>query len=152
MYKNASLWAGVFFLVFSLIFFGTSLDYSYKSKLGGGIGPGFLPFWSSLLMIVACVIYLAFAVKKEQIDISKVLPDKEGLRNIALLFLYMVLFVVIVNYVGFIIANSLMLFLMFRSYFKWHHNLIISVGVSIFLYWVFVVFLTVPLPVNVFGW
>ncbi|HMM22645.1 MAG TPA: tripartite tricarboxylate transporter TctB family protein [Selenomonadales bacterium] len=152
MYRNASLWAGAFFLVFSVIFFGTSLDYSYKSKLGSGIGPGFMPFWFSLLMVVSSVIYLGYALKKEKIDISAVVPDKAGLKNIGSLFLYMILFAAIVEHVGFIIANSLMLFLMFRGYFRWRRNLIISIGASVFLYWVFVILLSVPLPVNMFGW
>jgi len=152
MYRNAGMWAGVFFLVFSLIYFGVSFDYSYKSKLGGGIGPGFVPFWGSLFMIISSFIYLFNAIRKEPIDISKVLPDKEGLRDIAFLFLYLVIFAVIVPYAGFTIANSLMLFLMFRGYFKWYNNLIISVGTSVFLYWAFVIWLTVPLPLNVFGW
>ena len=152
MHKNASIWAGTFFLSFSLIFFVTSFSYHYKSKLGGGIGPGFLPFWASLLLIVFSVVYLGYAMKKEKIDIHSILPGNEGLKNIVLLFTYMIVFAVIVPYAGFTIANTVMLFLMFRGYFKCYKNLVISTGVSIILYFMFMVFLEVPLPVNVFGW
>jgi putative tricarboxylic transport membrane protein len=152
MLKNASMWAGAFFLSFSLICFVTSLAYSYKSKLGGGIGPGFLPFWASLVMVVFCLIYFVYAIKKEKVCISSILPDKEGFKNIVFLFIYMILFAVIIPYAGFTIANTVMLFLMFRGYFKWYKNLMISTGISILLYWLFVIWLTVPLPVNVFGW
>lgn len=152
MHKNASLWAGTFFLVFSLIYFAVSFGYSYKSKLGGGIGPGFLPFWASLIMIVFSVIYIVYAFKKEKVDIMSILPDKEGLKNIILLFGYMIVFAVIVEFVGFTVANTVMLFLMFRGYFKWRKNLIVSAGVSLLLYWMFVILLEVPLPVNEFGW
>lgn len=152
MYKNASLWAGTFFFLFSLLFFTTSFDYSYDSKLGGGIGPGFLPFWSSLLMLALAAIYMGYAIKKDIVDISAVLPDREGLQKIVLLFLYMIAFALIVEYVGFVIANSLMLFAMFRGYLRWHHNAIVSIGTSVFLYWVFAILLAVPLPVNMFGW
>jgi Tripartite tricarboxylate transporter TctB family. len=152
MHKNASLWAGAFFLVFSLIYFAVSFNYSYTSKLGGGIGPGFLPFWASLIMIVFSIIYIGYAFKKEKVDITSILPDKEGLKNIVLLFAYMIVFAAIVEFVGFTIANTVMLFLMFRGYFKWYKNLGISLGVSVLLYFMFVVFLEVPLPVNEFGW
>lgn len=152
MHKNASLWAGAFFLMFSLIYFGVSFGYSYKSKLGGGIGPGFLPFWASLIMIILSAIYIGYAWKKEKVDIKSILPDKEGIKNIVLLFAYMIVFAVIVGFVGFTIANTVMLFLMFRGYFKWHKNLIVSLGVSLLLYWMFVICLEVPLPVNAFGW
>ena len=102
--------------------------------------------------MICSVIFVFNAVRKEPIAIDKVLPDKEGLRSILLLFVYMILFAITVPYAGFTIANALMLFLMFRGYFKWYYNLLISTGISIFLYWAFVIWLTVPLPVNVFGW
>lgn len=152
MHRNANLWIGAFFLLFSLIYFGVSFGYSYKSKLGGGIGPGFLPFWSGLFMIVFSLIYIATAVKKEKVDIRAIMPDKKGLKNIVLLFLYMVVFALIVPFVGFTVANSVMLFLMFRGYFKWRRNLVVSIGVSVLLYWIFVICLEVPLPVNIYGW
>ncbi|QDR83392.1 tripartite tricarboxylate transporter TctB family protein [Sporomusa termitida] len=152
MYKNASLWAGGFFLLFSLLFFSASFGYSYQSRLGNGIGPGFLPFWLSLFMLIFSVLYLGYAITKERIDFSTVLPDKEGLKNTGLIFLYMIIFTAIVEYAGFVIATSLMLFLMFSGYLRWYYNVIVSLGTSVLLYWIFAILLSVPLPVSMFGW
>jgi putative tricarboxylic transport membrane protein len=66
--------------------------------------------------------------------------------------LYMIIFMAIVKYVGFMVATTLVTYLMFRGYLKWHVNSAVSLGVALFLYWIFIVWLQVPLPVNAFGW
>ncbi|ATW27876.1 tripartite tricarboxylate transporter TctB family protein [Candidatus Formimonas warabiya] len=151
MYKNAGVWGGLFFLLFSLVFLGTSLQYDFFIPQGG-IGPGFLPFWLCLFLALFSLVYLIDALKNNPVPISTVLPDQAGRKTILFLLLYMVLFMMIVKSVGFTMAASLMLFLMFKGYFKWYVNLGVSLGTSLFLYWVFVIWLMVPLPVNVFGW
>lgn len=152
MYKNAGVWAGGFFLLFALVFLGVSFQYEYISKQGARIGPGFLPFWLCLFLAIFSIIYLVDSIRKNPVDMSTVLPDKEGLKTILLLFLYMLIFVAIVKTVGFLVATSIMLFLMFKGYFKWHVNLGVSFGTAFFLYLVFIVWLQIPLPVNIFGW
>jgi putative tricarboxylic transport membrane protein len=152
MIKNGGLWAGCFFLLFSLVLLGISFEYDYLSQLGGGIGPGFLPRWTSLLLAIFSIAYIVDSIKKNRVDLSKVLPAKEGIKTIVLLFLYMIIFVAIVKYVGFMVATTLVTFLMFRGYLKWYLNSAVSLGIALFLYGVFIVWLQVPLPVNAFGW
>lgn len=152
MLKNGGVWAGCFFLLFSLVLLGISFQYDYLSQLGGGIGPGFLPRWTSLFLAIFSIVYIVDSIKKNRVDLSKVLPGKEGIKTILLLFLYMIIFVAIVKYVGFLVTTLLVTFLMFRGYFKWYVNSAVSVGTALFLYWVFVVWLQIPFPVNAFGW
>ena len=137
MYRNAGVWGGGFFLLFSLVFLVTSLQLEYLLP-GKGIGAGFLPFWMSLIMALLSGAYMIDAVKNNPLDMSEVLPDKAGLKTISLLFLYMVLFVAVVNYVGFTIAATLMLFLMYRGHLKWYVNLGVSLGIALLLYGMFV--------------
>ncbi len=151
MCRNAGVWGGGFFLLFSLVFMVTSLQLEYLLP-GKGIGAGFLPFWMSLLMAILSSAYIIDAIKNNPLDMSEVLPDKAGLKTISLLFLYMVLFVAVVNYVGFTIATTLMLFLMYRGYLKWYVNFGVSLGIALLLYGIFVFWLKVALPVNDFGW
>jgi putative tricarboxylic transport membrane protein len=152
MLKNGGVWAGCFFLLFSLVLLGISFEYDYLSQLGGGIGPGFLPRWASMLLAILSIAYIVDSIKKNRFDLSKVLPAKEGIKTILLLLLYMVIFVAIVKYVGFMVATTLVTFLMFRGYLKWYLNSAVSLGTALFLYGVFIVWLQVPLPVNAFGW
>jgi putative tricarboxylic transport membrane protein len=152
MQKNGGLWAGCFFLLFSLVLMWIAFDYDYLSQLGGGIGPGFLPRWTSLLLAIFSIVYIVDSIKKNPVDLSKVLPAKEGIKTILLLLLYMVIFVAIVKYVGFMVATTLVTFLMFRGYFKWHVNSVVSLGTALFLYGIFIVWLEIPFPVNTFGW
>jgi putative tricarboxylic transport membrane protein len=152
MQKNGGLWAGCFFLLFSLVTLWIGFEYDYLSQLGGGIGPGFVPRWASLFLVIFSIIYIADSIKKNPIDLSKVLPAKEGIKTILLLLLYMVIFVAIVKYVGFMVATTLVTFLMFRGYFKWYINSAVSLGMALFLYGVFIVWLEIPFPVSIFGW
>jgi putative tricarboxylic transport membrane protein len=152
MLKNGGVWAGCFFLLFSLVLLGISFEYDYLSQLGGGIGPGFLPRWASMLLAILSIAYIVDSIKKNRFDLSKILPAKEGIKTILLLLLYMVIFVAIVKYVGFMVATTLVTFLMFRGYLKWYLNSAVSLGTALFLYGVFIVWLQVPLPVNAFGW
>lgn len=151
MCRNAGVWGGGFFLLFSLVFMVTSLQLEFLLP-GKGIGAGFLPFWMSLLMVILSCAYIIDAVRNNPLDMGEVLPDKAGLKTISLLFLYMVLFVAVVNYVGFTIAATLMLFLMYRGYLKWYVNFGVSLGIALLLYAMFVLWLKVALPVNDFGW
>jgi hypothetical protein len=151
-FRNSNLWAGIFFLVFSLVIFFNSLSYSYTSRLGGGIGPGFLPIWVSLFLAVASVAYIFSAIRKDKLDFSEVLPDKEGVLSVVKLFLYIVLFMVIVKPVGFTLAMAIMLFLMFMGYLKVLINVAVSAGLAVFLFLVFAKWLMLPRPVNMFGW
>lgn len=141
---------GLFFLLFSLIFLIESFQYDFLYEKA--IGPGFLPFWMCLFLAILSLAYVIDSIKNNPVDVSTVLPNPAGLKTIILLFLYMVLFMVIVKFVGFTVAASLMLFLMFRGYFNWPVNLGVSLGTGLALYWVFIIWLAIPLPVNIFGW
>jgi putative tricarboxylic transport membrane protein len=152
MQKKAGVWAGCFFLLFSLVLLGISFEYDYLSQLGGGIGPGFLPRWTSLFLAIFSIVYIVDSIKNSHSDLSKVLPNKESAKTIALLLLYMVIFVAILKYVGFLVTTLLVTFLMFRGYFKWYVNSAVSLGTALFLYGTFVVWLQIPFPVNAFGW
>ncbi len=152
MLKNGGLWAGSFFLLFALVLLGVSFEYDYLSQLGGGIGPGFLPRWTSLFLAIFSIAYIVYSLKKNPVDLSKALPAKEGIKTIVFLLLYMMIFIGIVKYVGFLVATALITFLMFRGYLKWYLNAPISLGTALLLYWIFIVWLQVPLPVNALGW
>lgn len=152
MLKNGGVWAGCFFLLFSLVLMGIAFEYDYLSQLGGGIGPGFLPRWTSLFLAIVSIVYIVDSIKKNRVDLGKVLPAREGIKTILLLLLYMILFVAIVKYVGFMAATTLVTFLMFRGYLKWYLNTVVSLGTALMLYGIFIVWLQVPLPVNAFGW
>ncbi|NTZ18147.1 tripartite tricarboxylate transporter TctB family protein [Paenibacillus sp. JMULE4] len=61
-------------------------------------------------------------------------------------------FLLTVEYLGFLLACTIMLFFILRRLFTWYSGLMISIAISLCLFVVFHIFLGVPLPVNALGW
>jgi putative tricarboxylic transport membrane protein len=152
MLKNAGVWAGSFFLGISLIFIVTSMQYAYTSvDAGGGLGPRFFPFWLCVMMGILSIVYIIQSIK-HPVYFSVISPDKRGMFAIAKTILTIILYLLIVRTAGFIITFTLLLFISFRGYFKVWVNMAASLGITMLLYAVFILWLGIPLPVNVFGW
>ena len=152
MHKNAGVWAGSFFLAISLIYGVTSFQYGYISKDQGiGPGPGFFPFWLCLFMGVCSTIHIFNSIRVP-VSVKSILPDIRGMKAIGRIVFCILMYLLIARVAGFIITFTLMLFIFFYGYFKLHVNLLVSLGVVLFLYAVFIIWLGVPLPVNDFGW
>jgi putative tricarboxylic transport membrane protein len=146
---NANAWAGVALLIVSLVFLIKSFDYAYSSELGPG--PGFFPFWLSAGLLVLSLIYIVSSMRSNSTE-KVTMPSGKSLKEVLFLLGSMILFAVLLPYLGFIISSTLFLFaLLFKAY-KWHINLLTSAGVSVFLYVLFDLVLEVRLPVSVLGW
>jgi putative tricarboxylic transport membrane protein len=148
--KNAGVCAASLFILFSLIMLWQSFSLDYYTSLGPG--PGFLPLWVSVLLLVLSILYFWESVKKEVILISQIMPKGIVLtKNISVLG-SVVLFMVLVSFTGFVVAGTLMLMVILVHDFKWYKGLAISLAVSITVFFIFKTLLDVPLPVNAFGW
>ncbi|MCM3791196.1 tripartite tricarboxylate transporter TctB family protein [Domibacillus indicus] len=148
--KNLSFYVGLFFLVFAGIIFWQSLSLDYYSEYGPG--PGFLPTWTSGIIIVLSLIYLFLAFKKERILFENVLPKGAGLVSLLASMGSLLLFIVIVPYAGFLLSSILTLSLLFSRGYKWYWGLGMSTVVACVVFWVFGSLLGIPLPVNKYGW
>lgn len=142
----ASITIGIIMLI-------SSFAYPYKDRLGPG--PGFFPFWLSLI-----VIFLSLGLLL-QTSFSKIppygsgspLPNQIGAKNILIILIALALCTGLIEFLGFRI--SMFLFLFFLPLFLGMRSLVISLifaligslGVfHIFYYW-----LKVPLPMGIFG-
>ncbi|MCG6534348.1 MAG: tripartite tricarboxylate transporter TctB family protein [Syntrophales bacterium LBB04] len=147
--KNAGFWVGLIIFLFSLLYFITSFQYDYVT--GFGPGPGMLPRWLSAFMAVLALLYIVESIR-HPISVRSILPQKKAALENVVIISYLLLFVCIVEYTGFSVASTVLLFLLLRGQFRWFVTLGISGGSSAFLFWLFGVMLKVPLPVNQFGW
>lgn len=148
--RKLGVYVALFFLIYGGVFFGLSLSLEYKSDFGPG--PGFLPAWTSGLLLVCSVIYLAIAFKSEIPFIKDVLPKGEGFINVLVTIASLILFMVIVPIVGFVISSIITLFLLFSRGYKWYWGLGLSATVTFIVFWVFGFLFGIPLPVNEYGW
>ncbi|WP_053365774.1 tripartite tricarboxylate transporter TctB family protein [Bacillus sp. FJAT-27245] len=148
--KNIGLYVSLLFLTIGGIVLIQSLSLNYYSEFGPG--PGLLPMWISGLMIILSIINIFSSLKKDAIKFADVMPKGEGLKNVLLTAGTLLLFIVTVPYIGFVLASFLMLFLLFLRGYKWYIGMGLAAGIALFVFWLFGSILSVPLPVNSFGW
>jgi putative tricarboxylic transport membrane protein len=119
----------LFILIFGIFIFGNSFSYEYYNNFGPG--PGFLPRWISGGLIILSILYMIDTIKKNPVYFKEILPDKKGLWNVISVLLSVVLFIIIIPYVGFVVSGTIMMFLALRRAYKWY----IALGISIFSAW-----------------
>lgn len=148
--KKAGVWAGIITLVYAIIIFQQSLSLEYSTRLGPG--PGFFPLWLSGILIVLTLCYIVDSIRHDVIKVSEILPGGKASQNIVSTVAGLILFPIVVSYLGFVISATMLQFIMFVRDFKWYTALGISVSISVMLLVVFQSLLGVSLPVNDFGW
>ena len=142
--QNAGLWFGIVFLIYAVIFFRLSFDLSYQSKLGAG--PGMYPRWLSGFSIVIALIYIAQSCTLQVFKAGLSFPGRHELANVASVFLSCLVFLFLLDRVGFNVAGSLLLFVMFVPQYRLGQAIALSIGITAVHYVVFKVFFSVPLP------
>lgn len=147
--RNAGVWAAIVVMLFSVVIIWQSTKLDYEGALG--FGPGFFPLWISVLLFVLSIVYLINS-RKEIIPINTLFPKGENLREFLEIAGSMIVFVILVEWAGFVISGTIALFFVMYRSFKWYYASLLSVGITIAVFIVFVKMLAVPLPVNSFGW
>jgi len=148
--SNAGIWAGSIILLYAIIIFYQSFSLDYSTRLGPG--PGFFPRWLSGGLILLTLMYIWDCAKNNKVSTSELWPKGRALGTILSMLGGLVVFTVIVNTTGFVIAGSILLFAMFIRDYKWYYALSASVAIAVLFLFVFQSLLGVSLPVNEFGW
>ena len=107
--------ASLIFVFLSLFVLIHSFSYSYKDRLGPG--PGFFPFWISLItgaLSLALFLQTTFSETGKE-EKKSFFPNREGGIRIALILVSLAMVVVFLNPLGFRI--SLLIFLFFLPLF-----------------------------------
>ena len=142
--QNAGVWFGIVFLMFSLLFFRLSFDLSYMSRLGPG--PGMYPRWLSGIASVVALAYIWQSFNHPEFRFGACFPSRRELLNVASVFVSSLVFLLVLNHTGFIVAGALLLFILFARNYRLWLAVALSVGITALCYLVFKVFFSVPLP------
>jgi len=148
--KNAGVWSGILMFSLGCCFFWMSLGLTYSSAIGPG--PGLFPLWLSGILIVVSLLYIWESTTKDIILLKDLLPRGRELNNIIAILISLIVFLMIVNFTGFIIAGTILMSMLLLREYKWYWGLGISFATSLATFLLFQILLDVPLPVNIFGW
>lgn len=126
------------------------MDYFYVDR--GAPGPGFLPFWVSLGVVVLGALLTVRALRPTApADVEW--PDRNGWRRIGTMLGGFVLFLIFVGLIGFTLST--IAFLAGVSYLLGMRRLVIllpvAIGVGLFLHVVFGTWLRISLPIGLLG-
>ncbi|MFC7686641.1 tripartite tricarboxylate transporter TctB family protein [Ureibacillus sp. GCM10028918] len=148
--KNLNIYVALLLLIISGIIYWQSLSLPYYSAYGPG--PGFLPRWTSGIIIILLIICFIQSIHKDFISIVDAMPKGEGLINVLVSFVAVIVFIIIIPYVGFNVSSVIMLTLLFSRGFKLYKAVGLSFVVTFIVFFIFGTLLGVPLPVNEYGW
>ncbi|MEM1484429.1 tripartite tricarboxylate transporter TctB family protein [Oscillospiraceae bacterium PP1C4] len=147
--QNAGLWFGIGFLLYSIMFFVMSFGLEYQTKYGPG--PGMYPRWLSAISIVVAAVYVWQSCAKNIFRAGECFPCAKELLNVAAIFVSCLVFMFLLDIVGFNIAGSLLLFVVFVRQFKLWQAVALSVVITYICFFIFKICFTIPLPVNALG-
>ncbi len=140
------IFSAIIFLV-GLIFFVTSLGFGPGTS--GDVGVGFFPKIVSIFVMALSVIIIFQEIKKNNQEILLTNASKKAL----LVALIMVIYVIVMNFIGFIIATPIVIATML--YLVGEKDKIklvaIPVGITALVYVCFVMGLNVRLPISFLG-
>lgn len=148
--KNAAVWIGAIIAGFGVLILTQSLFLQYYTPFGPG--PGLLPLWSSLILILLSVLYIWNSVKEKSLLFTDILPKGRELGSVLSTLFALIIFLLLVPYTGFVVAGTLMLLIILIRDFKWYLAGGISFATTFILFFIFKVLLGIPLPVNGLGW
>jgi putative tricarboxylic transport membrane protein len=151
--KRAWQIACITFVAFAIFWLIVSFEYPYKDKLGPG--PGFFPFWLSIITgaLALALLFQISLAKSSAHGAATLLPERQGASRILVILVALVGSLALLDFLGFRI--SLFLFLLFLPLAlgvrSWWVTLIFAIAGSFGIFHVFYYWLKVPLPMGMFG-
>ena len=144
--------ASFLFLLMSIGVLIHSFSYPYRDRLGPG--PGFFPFWMSIITgLLSLGLFLQTTFSKSAEEKKAFFPKRDGAIRIAAIMIALTFVMVFMNLLGFRI--SLLLFLLFLPVAlgvrNWLVIGIVAVLGSFGVFHAFYYWLKVPLPMGFFG-
>jgi putative tricarboxylic transport membrane protein len=144
--------AAVFFLSVGSFFF----VYARRVEIGTWTepGPGFLPFYAGLtLAVMSIALLLGSLTKKAWQAKPSFFPQPDSWKRVSATFLSLVVYNLLLTYLGFTLTTFLFLTFLVRFIFPqpWKRTFIVSVCGSLFARLLFINFLETQLPKGFFG-
>ena len=139
------------FLGFAIFYFSVAMGLRYWSS-GYAPGPGFIPRWTSGLLIILSLIALINSFKEPGVVLSDILPkDRVGRINLFVTWGALFFLLIFTQPLGFITASTISLTAMFSRGTTLPKAALISLVLTLICFYIFRVLLQMQIPVNQFG-
>lgn len=160
MIKRADQIGGILLLVFSILY---TLEARKLPSRGmnalffdqGSPGPNFMPYWLGITMAVFAIALIVSGSLKpfEPKDEEGQLPGVAGWKRLAIVFGALMLYFLLMPVVGFSLGTLTFLTVLLLVPDRQPILVVLGlpIGTTMFLYWLFLRVLHVPLPANAFG-
>lgn len=142
---------GIFFLLFSIYICWKSL------QLGLGAfhkpGPGFISFWSGLSLGILALLMIIQNIWFNKANLTEEGKEKTNWRAITSVFASIFAYILLLNYLGFIITTILFVWILLKSVEKkgWFLTTWVSLVIALGSYVIFKVWLMAELPKGFLG-
>ncbi len=118
-------------------------------------GPGFIFFWTALLLVILSIIDLIASLRARSASYSKEGTIWAGKRwpKVVLVFSGLVVYTYVFNLLGFLFSSFLLMIFLFKGVepMKWWASVLGSIVAMFIVYAVFQLWLKVPFPAGVLG-
>jgi len=150
--RRADIIGGIVTILFGIIAITQSAQLDYWSQFGPG--SGFVPLWSSILIVFGGILLVIQALRKRPMPVQTM--DKEKIKRLATVGVVAGLTVaaaVLMDIIGFTLSMFLFMATMmgFSRKHRWHVVVATAVTVAVSFYFVFDKWLQVPLPKGLIG-
>lgn len=143
---------GISAVAFGIFAITEAAQLDYWSRFGPG--PGFVPLWSSIIIVGGGILLTMQAVRKRVPATTTPRPEKvKGLINVAIVVLLTVIAALMMSYIGFTASMFVYVTVLVSGIgkHKWHVGLLTGAITAVSFYVVFATWLQVPLPKGFMG-
>jgi putative tricarboxylic transport membrane protein len=152
--KNSDRLSGIILFLFGLAVFLKSLSYPLGSIHSPGAGV-FPVLASILLMVIAAALVINSYLKREEKGALKApfFPSEETPKRILYGIISLVVFRYLLPVIGFAPSTFLLIFFMgkFLAHYNWKVNIFFSFLTALVSYYLFQIWLSIPMPIGIFG-
>ena len=154
MFRDRDVTSSVFWALVGILFCIGGLHYGLRRS--GIPGPGFLPIVTGLILValsLALLISRLLRKTDEEVSAEKLMPGGQALKRILKALGALCLYTLMLERLGFAMTTFLFMVVVLRlEPRRWTFIIPAALGATTFFFFLFKVFLRVPLPPGILGY
>lgn len=151
--KKSDQWSGLFLLILAIFMCWGSLGLPYGSIHNPG--PGFFPLWLGVILgLMSIGLLVTITLQKETaMSVREILAEEIRWKEVLLVIISLVLYGVLIDYIGYLLVTFLLMALLLRSVEPqpWMAVVGWALGGTLGSYLVFEVWMKLRLPRGILG-